>query len=172
MLQFLMYQHRRRQLQKVYGHLYKPVELADNYDRHYCFYCGEPASTVDHQPPLSLIEEFLDSNLGFECCTVPCCFECNDILSNYPSETLAERFQEHTERFRRRYRKRLRQSGQWDESELAELGFALAQMITAGQSASAITEQRLIYPGHRLEETTDLWHFPDKEKGQPVQRTN
>lgn len=39
----------RKELMRTHGHKYKRHFLSEGY---YCFYCGDPANTLDHVPPL------------------------------------------------------------------------------------------------------------------------
>lgn len=57
-----------------------------------CFYCGEPASTMDHQPPISRVYDYRAMGLQYECYVkVPCCEQCNSLLGATLTLDLIER---------------------------------------------------------------------------------
>jgi len=142
----------------IYDQAYKRLPLVEQQDKWKCFYCGQPAGTIDHQPPLSVIGDFLTSSWGFECVQVPSCMSCNAILSNFASTTLSERFMELKQRLRKRYKDELDLSDKWTIEEILELGPTLQRMVLGGIALGADAHERLTYPGHSIETTIDLWH--------------
>ena len=66
-------------------------DLAGSFAFPSCFYCGEPASTIDHVPPKSI--RFTLIGLGAQTIypfyELDCCRECNSALYNYLSATPA-----------------------------------------------------------------------------------
>jgi hypothetical protein len=140
----------RNMNRSLYGKLYAELPLAFLRDRFRCFYCGQPAGTIDHQPPLDVIASLLTSEMSFECVKVPCCHSCNSHLGSFPSITLSERFEELKNRLRRKYRTELRLQGQWTIDEIMELGDSLRQMVLGSVRLGIDAEERLLYPGHRL----------------------
>ena len=142
---------------ELYQQLYKEWSLVDQSDRFKCYYCGEPASTKDHQPPISVIDRFITSDFGFECVMVPCCTHCNSMLGAYASTTLADRFYELKNRLRDKYKKFFRLAGVWEIEELMELGDSLRSMILASIDIGIEAEKRLFYQGHKINHSVETW---------------
>jgi hypothetical protein len=71
-----------------------------------CFYCGFPASGVDHQPPLSRIDEYIKVRKAkkrpIHLLKVSCCGECNRLLGN----SVFSSFEAKLENLRRRLKKK------------------------------------------------------------------
>jgi hypothetical protein len=134
----------------LYNQLYAELPVTALQDRFRCFYCGQEAGTIDHQPPLAVIGSMVTSGMSFDCVKVPCCHSCNSHLGSFPSITLSERFEELKNRLRAKYRKELRLQGQWTIDEILELGPSLRQMVFGSVRLGIDAEERLLYPGHRL----------------------
>jgi transposase len=87
-----------------------------------CFYCGMPATTDDHVPPVSSVEVLLSSEkiVLEDCLIVPACSRCNRWLGAFPEHRLSRRRRYIKDRFR----KKLREGGggEWIEEEVSELG--------------------------------------------------
>jgi 5-methylcytosine-specific restriction endonuclease McrA len=80
----------RKILYKKYNHRYK-LFCPDKRNRYICFYCGLPAPTLDHVPPLNKVDDLL---MEFEILIytkVPACNECNRIASDEPHTDIYER---------------------------------------------------------------------------------
>ena len=83
-----------------------------------CFYCGDPANTLDHQPPISRINDYRALGLGYEeYVKVPCCAECNGLLSNTLTTNLLARCEFLKDKLRKRYRHVLNVP-RWTSSEI------------------------------------------------------
>lgn len=152
------YNEIRKQNMKLYNQLYARVRFHDQRDKWRCFYCGQEAGTIDHQPPLSVIGSMVTSGIIFQCVTIPCCFQCNSILGNAQTTTLSERFELLKERLRTKYRKELRLAGQWTLSEILELGPSLRAMVTRSIRLGEDAESRILYPGHRIIHDDAHWN--------------
>lgn len=108
-----------------------------------CFYCGIPADTQDHQPPISKFQEYRDLCLehGFFV-KVPCCRECNSLLGDTPTESLIDRDMLAKNLLMNRYRKTL-EVGDWDAEEIMELGANLRSTVLKGYRQAQFVEERL-----------------------------
>lgn len=81
----------RKAILKVYNKLYKVSNLLDESR---CFYCGRCASTIDHVPPISVVDTLGIKNLvGVQLLLIPACAECNSLLSNKPLKSVKLRAQ-------------------------------------------------------------------------------
>ena len=71
---------------RKYADYHQRYSLHAVYGRYVCHYCGETAPTIDHCPPLSVLDSLLSVGLQPETppVTVPCCSECNSVLSDAP----------------------------------------------------------------------------------------
>lgn len=126
--------------------------LAD-YDIACCYYCGEPAGSVDHVVPQSMLQTL--RVLGDDAVsailarhgrrmTVPCCRECNSVLSNKYFDTLEKRRTHLKQRMRQRYRKILRMPD-WSDRELSQLGDRLQEAVIGALVKRDIILRRLRY---------------------------
>jgi len=126
--------------------------LAD-YDVARCYYCGEPAGSVDHVVPQSMLETL--RVMGDDAVsailarhgrrmTVPCCQECNSVLSNKYFDTLEKRKRHLKMRMRQRYKSILR-TPDWTDRELSQLGERLQQAVIGAIVKRDIILRRLRY---------------------------
>lgn len=115
-----------------------------------CYYCGLPASCVDHVIPravlksLSDVSETLGRTVSGRTLTVPSCRECNQLLGDSFQETLAERKNVLKTKLRKRYEKLLVMP-HWEEEELSELGHTLQIAVRESIHNKEITKLRLWY---------------------------
>lgn len=85
-----------------------------------CFYCGQPADTVDHVPPLSRVNDYRSLKLEREIYVkVACCGECNTLLGNSLQESIVEREDHLKELLADKY-KRLTKCLNWTKEALDE----------------------------------------------------
>ena len=57
-----------------------------------CFYCGAPATCLDHSPPLSRVSDYEALKMTIpEYLKVPCCGECNLLLGDSLQDNLQSR---------------------------------------------------------------------------------
>lgn len=126
--------------------------LAD-YDVARCYYCGEPAGSVDHVVPQSMLEML--RIMGDDAVsailarhgrrmTVPCCMECNSVLGNKYFDTLEKRKNYLKRRMRQRYKKILR-TPDWSDRELSQLGDRLQEYVITAIVRRDIILRRLRY---------------------------
>ncbi len=117
---------KRENLMKLHGHKYKRHFTTEGY---YCFYCGDPADTLDHVPPLAEME-ILDvkkrKKERIPAALVPCCSECNSALGARKLWTVFDRLL-YLESFYDAFFKR--QKMMWTEEEIDELGPSLRESV-------------------------------------------
>lgn len=83
-----------------------------------CFYCGEPASTKDHMPPLSRFHDYYAIYDQHRPLQVPCCNECNILLGATLQPNIYKRVEELKIKLTTRYKKIIRYMDIWDEDSL------------------------------------------------------
>jgi hypothetical protein len=110
-----------------------------------CVYCGVPADTYDHVPPLSKVhalgpEHFEKLSVRFW--IVPACRECNILLNKVDGDTVGKRKARIKVILRKRYAKYLN-CGHWTREDIEELGYNLRQMIESGANIKEWVERRL-----------------------------
>jgi ribosomal protein L40E len=98
-----------------------------------CAYCGEYATDVEHVVPRS-------SKLPTY--TVPACSECNGFASGHLFPSFEAKAAYIQSKIRKRYQKLIR-TPEWDESEIAELGYAMRQEVLAYSRARDWIRRRL-----------------------------
>jgi hypothetical protein len=145
--------------------LYDKLPLYNPDDKYKCYYCGSSAfGEGDHQPPLSVIENFLSSSIEFECYIIPCCIHCNSILGTSETKTVQERFQLLKSKYRKKYKHIIKINELWTHEELKEMGQSLRSHIEKSLEFADDVFSTLAYPGHLLK-SNDL-----KNKGQENRR--
>lgn len=111
-----------------------------------CRYCGMPAETTDHCPPIPAayaVGADVMIERGYPLLKVRACSECNTALSDRPLYSIAERVQYLIEVYAKRYKKLIR-SPKWTVDELNELGDGyLGSYVIAHENAAAIACRRL-----------------------------
>ena len=120
-------------LRSLYCDRYKLIE-AQHHDDGYrrCFYCGEPADTIDHVPPLSRVSDY--ESIGLvrdQYFLVSCCQRCNILLGSTLQDSLFDRLAELRSILLVRHRAQLNMPD-WSESEIAELGVAMRDEVERG----------------------------------------
>lgn len=112
-----------------------------------CFYCGDPADTVDHHPPVSRVDDYRALGLSHEVFVkVFCCQECNCLLENSLNESLLDRERELKQKMAKKYSRKLRVPD-WTEKELSCLGRTLRGEILSAIAVRDRVEKRLEYCG-------------------------
>lgn len=87
-----------------------------------CAYCGDPADSIDHVPPVSRVDDYRALALRNEAfLKVPACKECNDLAGDVLDESFLQRAERVKDSIGRKAEKYLRRI-EWDEEELQELG--------------------------------------------------
>ena len=117
---------KREILMKLHGHKYKRHFTSEGY---YCFYCADPADTLDHVPPLSAMD-ILDKKKRqkerIPAALVPCCRECNGALGARQLWTVFDRLL-YLESYYDAFFKK--QCMMWTEEEINELGPSLRESV-------------------------------------------
>lgn len=112
-----------------------------------CFYCGLPADTFDHQPPLSRVHDYEALSLIHEeYVKVPCCRECNSMLGASLNSCLIDRERQLKKLMQHKYRASLKVPD-WPKEELAQLGKNMRSEINVAIEARDAVEMRLDYSG-------------------------
>lgn len=91
----------------VYDPEYREIKIKYQ-NRIVCFYCGMPATGVDHQPPLSRIDEYkkicVQKGKDMRLIKVSCCGECNRLLSNSVFSSFKAKLDNLRMRLKKKYR--------------------------------------------------------------------
>jgi len=91
-----------------------------------CFYCGAPADTVDHCPPLAMAESVSASRILYRCCRL-----CNSSLGGAFLVTALERCEHLRARYSRRWHRDI-EMPHWTTEEIESLDGSLkAEIIKA-----------------------------------------
>lgn len=110
-----------------------------------CYYCGMPATTIDHVPPRCVRPTLLEMNeQRWPFHEVDACHECNSIINAEPPWTLAERKKRIKEKLKKKYGRYLRLP-EWSDIQLDEFDdrSILRQHIAEGKILKEATEKRL-----------------------------
>lgn len=109
-----------------------------------CTYCGQVSDTLDHIPPLVIVE--MKHSAGVEIdgplIKVPACSECNSALGSSSKSTIRDRREQVRKHLRKKYRRFLAIPN-WDEDELAELAPSFAQEVRSSVSFANHIRARL-----------------------------
>ncbi len=113
-----------------------------------CYYCGCPADTVDHVPPLALVPEDPDLHSDLPFWLVPACRECNVLLGCNPILSLEARRAWLLRRYEQRYADELRMP-EWSDRELKRLRWTLRSKVLAGLRLKRAVQDRLVVLGRQ-----------------------
>lgn len=118
-----------------------------------CYYCGEPADSIDHVVPLSLIRQLEDDPEALERVIgkgrireVDACRDCNHRLSSEYDINLKDRKERLRDRLRSRYL-RLLAMPEWTDDDLGELNGWLQGSVIHATAVQAWIMRRLSYEG-------------------------
>ena len=139
----------RKQSKAIYADRYTILngERSDTNLFWICVYCGMPADTRDHAPPLSRVSDYESFNLEQEFyLLVPCCSSCNSILGDSLQETILQRIEHLKDRLSSRYAKRIK-AQEWDDSEVLELGRNLRSWVAVSSAKDLKIKHRVEYYG-------------------------
>lgn len=130
-----------------YNGLYKKfiVRSLDNYA--ICFYCGELATSMDHQPPISRVEDYR----AFGLCTevfvlVSCCNECNYLGANHLHSDIVTRAEFINTKLRNKYKRKI-SIPDWTPEELSHMGPVMLNEIQTAIRLKIRIEDRLNFTG-------------------------
>lgn len=119
------------------------IKIIGDGNRWVCHYCGCPADTTDHIPPLTRYHDALE--LGpFKPVRVPCCSECNILAGNELHISFVERAAYIKERLAVRYTAQLRVV-EWTEDELKEMSYQFRVSLERDLGAKRFIEARIAY---------------------------
>ncbi|HAS6766025.1 TPA: hypothetical protein GRI81_24365 [Vibrio parahaemolyticus] len=133
----------RKLLHSKYNTLYKLYCPSDNL-RFICFYCGLPAGTVDHVPPLNAIENLRMTEENLNYIKVPSCSNCNSLASDEPHTNIYERQAYVKDKIKAKFGKYLKQPD-WEDDEIAELDYRLKQSVISALEMKYLVIYRLEY---------------------------
>jgi 5-methylcytosine-specific restriction endonuclease McrA len=101
--------------------LFRPGKYGGEFFK--CVYCGDPADEIDHQPPITRVPDYRTFGLERELyITVPCCRECNILLSDALTIDLLEREVILKNKLAKKYRRVLK-GRTWTEQEIRDAEF-------------------------------------------------
>lgn len=106
-----------------------------------CAYCGVLATTADLRPP-RFVEVAAQMLKPGERCLIPCCAECNQVARWGSFKTIAQKRREIQGKLENKYDFAL-YSPEWDDDELAEMGYSLTSKIEAARRLRTYIRQRL-----------------------------
>lgn len=112
-----------------------------------CVYCGQPADSLDHQPPLSRVDDYQKLYLEREqYWQVKACKPCCEILGNDLHKDIFVRIEALKYRLQRSLR-RHDAALSWEDDELSELGRSLRSKISGSAAVMAAMQPRIDYMG-------------------------
>lgn len=142
------------------------------YTRHYtkerneCFYCGRPADTLDHVPPLSMMD-FLDREKrkrdDLPAVLVPCCIECNTALGDRMLSNVYERLL-----FLECYydKKLSKLKSFWSEEEIENMGFSFANSLKDRKQLQQIFTEQIRHIQKKQLDPDSFPTFEEYDNGQ------
>lgn len=111
-----------------------------------CFYCGEPATDLDHVIPQCMLRVKRRTKGRYQGdLVVPACRECNGLLGAALLPTLEDRFYYARVKLADRYRKVIAMPD-WEQDELDDLGPGMKADVIRAVNAKKKIEARLGWP--------------------------
>lgn len=108
-----------------------------------CTYCGMPANTIDHVPPISARPILTSMGVSrWDFLEVPSCHECNSAIGAKALWTVRERKQWIKGFLSKKY-KRILKMPNWTEEEISELGRGLKDHVEAFTALKKLTIGRV-----------------------------
>jgi hypothetical protein len=137
------------------------IEAANKFQSESCYYCGQPANSIDHVPPRSTRKMYDRSNVPcpYKFYELPACRECNAALNDNLC-TPRERKAYIGDWLRRRYKQILNMPN-WTDEELAELSPALKSRVIDNLRLRAQIKARITHAGNC---GISLYGTPDRKK--------
>lgn len=120
----------RKKLVQLHNHKYERHYTPEGF---YCFYCGDPADTLDHVPSLSSIDTMdyqYRKRHRIPAITVACCSACNGATSSRRLDTVQDRLLYLESFYQRIFEK---SSKTWSQDEIDELGPSLKNFVKSSQ---------------------------------------
>lgn len=118
-----------------------------------CYYCGIPATSLDHVIPVSMLaalealgdDDAMAAIMGrFRYRVLPACRECNSVLGNKYFDTVGKRREYVKESMRRRYKSVL-EMPDWSDSDLATLSPTLQQYVLQALAERTYVRKRIAW---------------------------
>jgi len=107
-----------------------------------CIYCGQPADTIDHVPPVSRIDDYRAMDKVRELfVTVHCCRQCNNILGNSLQPTIIDR----CEYLKDKLARRMTRVTLWSDDELGDIGPNLRSKLIENNRRDKMLSDRVNY---------------------------
>lgn len=132
----------------AYGFLYKiaPSERSE-FGWPLCVYCGDPADSLDHVPPITRVDDYRATCPGKEqYLLVKSCRPCNILLKDDLHFDVFERIDAVKYRLKRTLKKH-DHALQWSEEELKGLGKNLRSKIISSMKKIESAQRRIDYRG-------------------------
>ncbi|CDF83137.1 hypothetical protein PKB_1779 [Pseudomonas knackmussii B13] len=112
-----------------------------------CVYCGQPADALDHQPPLSRVDDYQKLYLEREqYWQVKACKPCCELLGDDLQKDIFVRIEALKYRLQRTLR-RHDAALSWADDDLAELGHSLRSKVSVSAAVVSATQPRIDYQG-------------------------
>lgn len=112
-----------------------------------CVYCGDPADTIDHVPPLTRVEDYRALRRGKESyLMVKACRPCNSMLGDDLHADIFERIDSVKYRLKRQI-KRDDYALQWSKQDIALLGKNLRSKVVSSMKRIEAVQRRIDYRG-------------------------
>ena len=111
-----------------------------------CYYCGMPADSIDHVPPITVRPRLLALGLDkrYKFVEVNACKECNSLIGARALWTLSQRKKFIKKALKLKYAKALR-TANYTDSELKEFGSMLRDYILTQSLISELIKKRLAW---------------------------
>ena len=143
-------------MESVYNGFYRRHQVSDR-----CFYCGDPATELDHTPALSVVQEYSVRTLRqmrVPLRVVSSCRWCNGRLRNQALLTSADRLEFLIGRLEGCLDK---EKAIWTPEEIAEMGRSLRDMAAAKARKREESRIRLEFMKNMLDAWTEHPVFDD-----------
>lgn len=135
----------KRQETQVYEDRYKIINGERGEFSHLCVYCGLPADTRDHVPPISRVSDYESLGLNVEIyIKVPACSECNTLLGDSIQNSFMERAEELKNKLSRKFSRQLANID-WEEDEINDLGPNLRSYVKSSVRNGKTIVKRIDY---------------------------
>ena len=112
-----------------------------------CYYCGAAAEGHDHVVPFAMV--------GNNTVTVPCCHECNCLLSSKLFANVESKGGYIYLRFKKRYNKVLNVYKRWFNEDLSEFGPNIRNSIMADINKALYAKDRIDYASEHYESLSE-----------------
>lgn len=112
-----------------------------------CVYCGDPADSIDHVPPLNRVDDYRALCVQQEAyLLIKFCKPCNTLLSDDLHNDIFERI----DALKHRLKKKIKRDDyalQWSKEDIAALGKNLRSKVVSSMKKIESTQRRIDYRG-------------------------